>query len=99
MSREHRSETTDLSIVDPEQTPGDRNPFAVRYADFSVWDEPNQLFQGDAEKEQLVRDSYKSFYELPTQITNAIAVNGVVLLGAPEHRADREVDGQLRNSY
>ena len=89
MSREHRSETTDLSIVDPEQSPGDRNPFAVRYTDFSVWDEPNQLFQGDAEKEQLVRDSYKSFYELPTQITNAISVNGVILLGAQDTRADR----------
>ena len=58
MSREHRSETTDLSIVDPEQSPGDRNPFAVRYADFSLRGEPcgNQQSKDDVEREQLVRD-------------------------------------------
>ena len=88
VAREPRSETIDLSIVDHKATFGDRDPWAVRWADFSVCDKScvNQQCKDDVEKEQLVRDSYKHFFELRTPITNAIAVTDVKL---PSDRADR----------
>ena len=79
---EPRAETIDRSIIDIEKIHGEHDPWAVRYADFSVCDEScrnQQSKEDEIEKEKLVRDSYKHSYELRTPITNAIAVTDVRL--------------------